>query len=488
MADIRQIQRGERLDFRQRLALTVKLSWPAMMAQLSSILMQYIDAAMVGRLGADDSAAIGLVSTSLWLFWGVCSAAMAGFSVQAAHRIGAGNYDAARQVLRQGLVSAALFGMFVAVIGVSIALPLPRWLGGNDSICGAASLYFLVFVSALPLLTLNYFGSAMLRAAGNMKVPGGLNVMMCLLDVVFNFVLIFPSRTYMLWGTEVYVPGAGLGVLGAALGTVSAEVVTAGLIIWYLCWREKGMAVFGPRRSDGCRGWRFFRPTRMVLKNALKVSAPMTLEHAVICGAQIMVTVIVAPLGVMAIAANAFAVTAESLCYMPGYGIGDAATTLVGQSYGAGRKGLARQFGLLTVGLGMAVMTVMGAVLYFFAPEVMSLLSPVEEIQQLGAEALRIEAWAEPMFAAAIVSYGVMVGVGDTLLPSVMNFGSIWLVRLPIAALLAPTMGLAGVWLAMCVELCFRGAVFLWRLLSGAWLRHGLLKQAEAFPPPVDDA
>lgn len=200
----------------------------------------------------------------------------------------------------------------------------------------------------------------------------------------------------------------------------------------------------------------------------------MTLEHAVICGAQIAVTVIVAPLGVMAIAANAFAVTAESLCYMPGYGIADAATTLVGQSYGAGRKDLARRFGYITVGAGMVVMTVMGIVLYIGATAVMELMSPVEGIVSLGAESLRIEAFAEPMFAASIVAYGVMVGVGDTVIPACMNFGSIWLVRLPLAAILAPSMGLAGVWLAMCIELTFRGAIFLWRLVSGAWLRKGL--------------
>ncbi len=176
----------------------------------------------------------------------------------------------------------------------------------------------------------------------------------------------------------------------------------------------------------------------------------------------------------MAIAANAFAVTAEALCYMPGYGIGDAATTLVGQSYGARRKDLARQFGYLTVGLGMAVMTIMGVILWLAAPAVMELLSPVADIQRLGVSALRIEAWAEPMFAASIVAYGVMVGVGDTIVPAAMNFSSIWLVRLPIAALLAPSMGLDGVWLAMCIELCFRGLIFLWRLCSGAWLKRGI--------------
>lgn len=341
-----------------------------------------------------------------------------------------------------------------------------------------ATIYFMVFVGALPLLTLNYLGSAMLRASGNMKTAGALNVMMCLLDVVFNYFLIFPSKTVHIGGIDMAIPGAGLGVLGAALGTVCAEVVTAILVMWYACWRQEDLAIFGKRGTRTNRGEsrdrKAFLPTGNVLRNALKVSAPMTLEHAVICGAQIMVTVIVAPLGVMAIAANSFAVTAEALCYMPGYGIGDAATTLVGQSYGARRKELARQFGYLTVGLGMTVMTIMGVILWACAPVVMDLFSPVAEIQALGVSALRIEAWAEPMFAASIVAYGVMVGVGDTVVPAVMNFSSIWLVRLPVAALLAPSMGLDGVWLAMCIELCFRGAIFLWRLIKGTWLKKGL--------------
>nr|WP_303341002.1 MATE family efflux transporter [uncultured Duncaniella sp.] len=466
MPDISVIRSGGKLTIAQQLKLTVQLSWPAMMAQLSSIMMQYIDAAMVGRLGADDSASVGLVSTSLWLFWGICSAVTMGFSVQVAHSIGAGDYARARNILRQGITACLIFSVAVALVGAAIAWSLPHWLGGNEEVCPGASLYFLVFVLALPLLTMNYLGGAMLRCSGNMKVPGGLNVMMCLLDVVFNFFLIFPTRQLDILGMQIVMPGAGLGVFGAALGTVSAEIVTAGAMMWYLCFRQEGMAIARERGS--------FRPVRDVIRKALRVSAPMTLEHAVICGAQIAVTVIVAPLGIMAIAANAFAVTAESICYMPGYGIGDAATTLVGQSYGAGRLDLARRFGYITVALGMVTMTVMGVVLYVCAPWVMELMTPVGDIVSLGVRSLRIEAFAEPMFAASIVAYGVMIGVGDTILPAAMNFCSIWLVRLPLAAILAPSMGLAGVWLAMCIELSFRGAIFLFRLFSGAWLRKGL--------------
>ena len=281
---------------------------------------------------------------------------------------------------------------------------------------------------------MNYLAGGMLRCVGNMKIPSLLSGMMCVLDCIFNFLLIFPSHHYDLSGIHVTIPGAGLGVLGAALGTVAAEAVCAVIMMYYACVRQPEIRIWRTKGS--------FRPTSGITRKAASISAPMTLEHAVICGAQIAITMIVAPLGVIAIAANAFAVTAESLCYMPGYGIGDAATALTGQSHGADRPGLVRQFGYMAVGLGMTVMSAMGVLMYLFSYEIMAAITPVEAIRELGAEVLRIEAWAEPMFAASIVAYGVFVGVGNTTLPAVMNFGSIWAVRVPLAWLFAKSMGL----------------------------------------------
>ena len=187
------------------------------------------------------------------------------------------------------------------------------------------------------------------------------------------------------------------------------------------------------------------------------------------CGAQIAITSIIAPLGSVAIAANTFGINIESLCYMPGYGIAEAATTLVGQSLGARRKDLMRSFAWMSVGLGMSIMAVMGLLMGVFAPELMQMITNDGNVVKLGAEVLRIEAWAEPMFAASIVAYGVFVGSGRTLVPSLMNLGSIWVVRLTLALLLVPTMGLVGVWIAMCIELCWRGAAFLIRLKGRGW-------------------
>lgn len=458
------IQKGKPMTLKQQLSLTVQLSVPAIIAQLSSIIMQYIDAAMVGSLGAESSASIGLVSTTTWLFWGLCVAAATGFSVQVAHRIGAGDMKGARMVLRQSLTATLVFSLLLAVLGTAISSALPVWLGGDISIRGDASAYFFIFTLFLPVLQMNFLAGGVLRCSGNMHIPSLMGVIMCALDVLFNFFLIFPKREITFAGIQLTIPGAGLGVSGAALGTAAAETVAAGVLLWYLLARSEKLRVI-------CGEGNFW-PKAETLRKALGIGLPMGIEHVVICGAQILTTVIVAPLGVFAIAANSFAITAESLCYMPGYGIADAATTLVGQSIGAGRLNLTRSFARITVLMGMAVMGIMGILMYILAPQIIGLMTPVEEIRELGVMALRIEAFAEPMFAASIVAYGVFVGAADTLVPCLMNFISIWAVRLTLAAWLAPTLGLKGVWLAMCIELCFRGLIFLVWLKRERWLKH----------------
>lgn len=461
---IDRIKNGEHMTLGEQIKLTIALSTPAILAQLSSIIMQYIDASMVGSLGAHDSAAIGLVSSSTWLLGGLMSAAAMGFTVQVAHHIGANHSGNARDVMRQSLVACLSFSVIIALIGCAISSPLPHWLGGHEAICGKASTYFFILSAFLPFLAIEFLAGGMLRSSGNMKVPGLLNILMCVLDVVFNFLFIFPSRDITIASHSFHIPGLGLGITGAALGTVLAEVITCLLMLYFLLTRSRDLKLVG--RPNGS-----FKPTRQCLNRAYKISLPIGLQHIMMSGAYIATTAIVAPLGSVALAANIFAITAESLCYMPGYGIGEAATTLVGQSAGAERKDLMKRFATITVLMGVAMMTIMGVLMYVGADLMMSFMSPVEEIIQLGAECLRIEAWAEPLYATAIVSYGVMVGAGDTLMPCVINLGSMWIVRITLAILLAASMGLTGVWIAMCIELCVRGSVFLIRLISGKWIK-----------------
>ena len=459
------IRSGQEMSGSQKLNLIVQLSVPSILAQLTTIMMFYIDASMVGSLGAKASASIGIVESTTWLFGGLTSAAALGFSVQAAHFIGANDFEKARQVFRQGLMATALFTVILTSICVAIAGPLPRWLGGGEDICGDATAYFTIYCLALPVYQIGILSSSMLKCSGNMRIPSIMSIMMCLLDVVFNFFLIYNTRTVELFGRDVTVPGAGMGVPGAALGTALAYAVTGVMLIWFATVRSPELSLKNEKWS--------FAPMWNYLRNAAKVSLPMGAQYMMMSGAQIVSTMIVAPLGNIAIAANTLAITAESLCYMPGYGIGDAATTLVGQSIGAGRSRLARSFAYRTVFLGMGVMAFMGMVMYIFAPEMIGVMTPDADVRLLGSQSLRIEAFAEPMFAAAIVTYSVCLGAGDTLIPATMNLATMWLVRLTLAAHLAPTYGLRGVWMAMAIELTLRGTIFLIRLFSGKWLKKG---------------
>ena len=451
---------GDTLNTSQLLRMTVNLSIPAIMAQISSIIMQYIDAGMVGQLGAADSAAIGIVSSSTWLFGGICNAVGTGFTVQAAQYIGGKKDYEARRIMRQGLLFCALISGLIALIGSLVSGKLPVWLGGEAEICRNAGLYFLVFALTLPVQTLNNAAGGMISASGNMKVPSALHVLMCLLDVVFNALLIFPGRELRLFGAVLRLPGAGLGVVGAALGTSMSQLCGLILMLLFLLGKSSALHLRKGEHLELCGE---------ELRRAVRIAVPVACESVIMSGAQVVSTRIVSPLGTIAIAANSFSVTAESLCYMPGYGIGSAASTLIGQSIGAERQELTRKLGWLTTGLGMAVMAVSGVLLYLFAPWMIGLLSPEQAIRELGTRILRIEAFAEPLYGASIVASGVFRGAGDTLAPSVMSLVSMWVVRLPMAALLSKRIGLKGVWIAMCIELCFRGAIFLVRLAGKRW-------------------
>ena len=420
-----------------------RLSVPAILTQITSIVMQYIDSAMVGRLGPGASAAIGLVSSSTWLMSGFIYGVSAGFSVQVAHQIGAGEEAEARRVVKHGIVAGLILSTLLMCIGALISGPLPRWLGGERDLWKDASAYFMVFALTFPFMQMNSLASCCLQCSGNMVTPSVLNAIMCALDVVFN---------------AIFIPR--FGVLGAGIGTGLATAVISLAMLWCCCIRSEALRL---TRREPCP------LDREILRRAVKIGTPVAGQELAMCGAMVASTRIIAPLGTAAIAANSFAVTAESLCYMPGYGIGTAATTLIGQSIGAGRKDMTRRLGWLTTGLGMAVMAGSGVLLYAFAPYMIGILSPDEAIRALGTKVLRIEAFAEPMYAASIVASGVFRGAGDTLIPSCMNFFSMWAVRIPLGAFLAPRFGLEGVWVAMCLELCVRGILFLFRLAGKRW-------------------
>lgn len=414
-----------------------RLSLPAILTQLTTILMQYIDSAMVGALGANASASIGLVASSTWLFHGVAYAVSAGFSVQVAHHVGGEEFGKAKNVVRHGLLAALVLSGLLAALGMAISGALPVWLGGDVEIQKDAAAYFFVFALALPFFQINDLCSTFLQCSGDMVTPSVLNGAMCLLDVVFNAIFI-----------PLY------GVLGAAIGTGLACMVISLIMLWRCC-------VFNPKlRLPGSEKGSF---SAEILKKAFRIGTPVAVQEIAMCGAMVASTAIIAPLGTVAVAAHSFAITAESLCYMPGYGIGAAATALVGRHIGAGENALAKRSGNICTAMGGIFMGITGLIMAIACPLVFMLLTPDQRVRDLATEVLRIGLIAEPLFGISIVAAGALLGTGDTFVPSMMNLVSIWFVRIGLALLLVKPLGLHGMWIAMATELCVRGGLMLYR-------------------------
>lgn len=475
----RLLQKQTNFTFKEKWNFVWKLSLPGIFAQISSILMQYIDAAMVGNLGALQSAAIGLVASSTWIIGGLISSLSNGFAVQISQAVGEGNKKNTKIIFNQSLLVCIVFSILVAILAGTISFKLPLWLGAEQEICKDAAMYFLIFSLSTPFFQIIYLLGSCLQATGSMKIVGLLNVLMCVLDVIFNYLFIYMLK---------------LGVTGAALGTCASAATCAALFLYFGIIKNEYLGIknrcaniessvstenFAANIESTVSTENHSKISKEIAntksfctKKALKLAIPIAIEKVAFTGALVAVTKIIAPLGPVVIAANSFATTAEALCYMPGYGFGEASTTLVGQSMGARRTDLAKSFAWISVLLGILAMTLMGIIMYFACPLVFKFLSSDSAIQELSAKVLRIELFAEPFYAAAIVAMEALRGAQDTGIPCILNLISIWLVRITLSLILVGPLGLEGIWLAMAIELCVRGILMLIRLFTSKNLKN----------------
>ncbi len=442
------MRRGDRLSLKEQLALIGELSMPVILAQLSSILMTCIDASMVGHLGEREGAAIGLVASSTWLLYGLCFACAMGFTVQISHAIGAEKEKEARNLLKVSAIVNAAYALLLTLVITSISALVPTWLGANEAIYTDSYLYFFIFALSIPVIQFNDLASGALQASGNMKIPSVMQILMGILNIIFNYLFIYVLN---------------MGVKGAAIATFISRFVTTLPLLFFLFCKSDMLHL---RKDEKIR----FK--KSYFTNAVKIGLPTAFEQVIMTGGQVCFTKIVSPLGQTALSANSFAITAESLCYMPAYGLGAAATTITGQCYGSGQKELVWRFGWLTTIVGIIFMILSGSLMFIFARQMIAFISPEIAVITLGSRILRIESFCEPLYGASTIASGAMRGTGDTFIPSCFNFFSMWMIRLPLAFFLRSKYGLEGVWMAMSIELCVRGILFLIRLAGKKWTRR----------------
>lgn len=442
-----------------------RLAWPTVLEQLLIMVVQYVDTAMVGSLGKNATAAIAVTSSFTWLMNGIFSGISLGFGVPVGRYIGAGKLDQARAVIRQSVLAIFGFGILATLIMQFLAPQLPIWLGAEVAIRADASAYISI-VSSVYLFSLSInVCSNILRCAGDTRTPLMFNIATNIINVVFNTLLIYPTRTVNVFGWQFTMWGAGWGVSGAAVATAMATAFSGIMLL---------TALFRPTFPVSIRIKDKFRFDKAIFKDMVRLGSPVTFERVTISLGQVALTAMVTAIGTAELAAHSLATTAESITYMPAFGFSAAATTLIAQSMGAERPALAKRFGRYCMLGAVLFMTAMGAVLFFGGQFLVSLFTPDAEVVSLGGAVLRIEALAQPFFAISMVVSGIMRGARQTKVTFVIAAVGMWVVRIPLAFILLRTteLGLTCAWIAMASDLFVRGLIALYYYKKGTWLEH----------------
>lgn len=391
------------------------LAWPTMLEQLMQTAVQYIDTAMVGSLGTQATAAVGSTSTINWLIGSSTSALSIGFLAFVSQACGSGDRIKAVRASSQAVLTTLVVGILFTGLTLGLSGVIPVWMRVEPEIRELASGYFFILYMPMLFRTASIIFGTLLRAVGDTRTPMRVGIWVNIINVVLNFLLIYPSRTYL----GIMIPGAGLGVIGAALASAVAFTY-GGIAITVKLWRHP---ILSPRGQS-------LKPDWQILTPCLRVALPNALQRFGTSLGYVAFAAMINSLGDVSTAAHTIANTVESAFYIPGYGMQTAAATLAGNAYGARDEKRIRDLGRMILIIEVALMILSGGALFVFAPQMMDIFSNDKLVIGLGISVLRMVAVSEPFYGVSIIIEGMLQGMGRTMMPFVCNIIGMWGVRI----------------------------------------------------------
>jgi putative MATE family efflux protein len=416
--------------------------------------LSYADFIMVGGLGKNASATVGLTQEVNFLLKGVLMALSIGIVSNVSFCVGRRDYKMVKQISFHAFFFAVIAGAALTAVTLAISPALPVWLGAEEDIRADVSSYFSIIYAPVILVSFNIVLGAVLKGIGDMKTPMLVNGLMAILNIILNFFLIYGSRDVSVLGFNMEVWGAGLGVRGSALGTAFASVLGGALMIVSVL-RNPTVSPLKER----------FRIDRGIVKRCLRIAAPVFLCRVTVSLGRVVFTALVAGLGTLAFAAHSIAFTAESIFYMAVVGGQVAVTTMAGNIKGEGNLKKLNELTKLSAALIAGVMTVAGIFMIVAARPIISLFTPDPEVTRIGVKLIMIVALNEPIFAVSIILEGIFNGTGDTKSPFIISAATLWIVRVAGTWLAVSVLGFGiyGAWVCMVAENTVRGIALLIR-------------------------
>lgn len=436
------------------------LAWPTMFEQLMQTAVQYIDTAMVGTLGTQATAAVGATSTVNWLIGSSVSALGVGFLTFIARAYGAGQKEQAARYTAQAVFVTIITGIFFTILALSLSSMVPVWMKVDPAIQSLAGTYFaILYAPMLPRAATIIFGT-LLRAAGDTKTPMRVGICVNIVNVILNFLFIFPSTSYQIGSLNLRIWGANLGVIGAAIASAIAFTL-GGIYMTIALWKHPVISPKGQKLS----------PDINILAPCLKVAFPNMLQRFGTSLGYVFFASMINSLGDISTAAHTIANTVESAFYIPGYGMQTAAATLAGNALGANDKKRMKDLARTIIVIEVVLMIFSGGLLFLFAPVMMELFTKDPEVIRLGSIVLRMVALSEPFYGVSIIIEGILQGVGKTITPFVYNIIGMWGIRIVGTFLCTQIfgLGLISAWACMITHNLLLFGMFLIHYLKGRW-------------------
>ncbi len=438
----------------------VALAWPTIVEQVMQTAVQYIDTAMVGSLGTQATAAVGATGTVGWMIFSTVSALGVGFVAMIAQAIGAGDENVSKKVAAQSVFVVVAAGLFATVLCASVSRMVPVWMRVDPAIRDLAGTYFLIiYLPMLPRSATMIFGTV-LRAAGDTKSPMKVGVIVNAINVILNFLLIYPTRQLTLLGLTFTMPGAGWGVVGAAAASAVA-FTWGGIHITWILWKHP---MVSPKGHS-------FRPDPSILKPCARIAFPNMLQRFGTTLGFVFFASMINSLGELSTATHTIANTVESAFYIPGYGMQTAAATLTGNAYGAKDRHRMQSLARLFIPIEIGLMILSGGALFASAPALVGLFSRDPAVISLGSTVLRMVAVSEPLYGFSIIVEGMMLGVGKTRQPFLYNIIGMWSVRIVGTFICTQLLhfGLVSAWACMIAHNTLVFILYLIAYIRGTW-------------------
>ena len=402
---VRGMEKDKFANIKKEIARTlIVLSIPTMLEEILSTLFQYVDTAMVGHLGEAATASVSVTTTITWLVNSIPHAISIAILAMVAKALGAKDEKRIRKISMQALMLAVVCGIITGVISLICSPYIPVWMGTDKSIRHNASEYF--FIISIPMIfrTASIILGAAIRATKNTKTPMLISLFSNILNIIMNTLLI-----YIL----------DMGVAGAAIASATSYIFS-------------GTLMFIVYRRNKYLNWKFkdFMIDGHCMEECAKIGIPVLASSLTSCLGYVVFAGMVSGMGTTIFAAHSLAVTAETIFYIPGYGLRTATSTLVGISLGENDSEKFHLVSKMSIVFTVGMMIFSGVVLYFVAYPLMCLLTSSRSAAELGAQMLKMVSFTEPFFGIMIVMEGIFYGLGRTKYAFFVETFSMWGIRI----------------------------------------------------------